>query len=139
MEILMKGYALTIDVTFGSVLVIFMLVAATSYTLSSYTSGIGDVSMKRIATDVIAVLDYNGTLDTLDENTIRSGINSLLPPNLEMGVNITVYDTSFAPVQEIDIDYATDKNRYAGKWNFMTFNGNSAEGFAVADYWVAIG
>jgi hypothetical protein len=135
----MKGYALSIDVTFGAFLSIFLIIVATSFMLSSYSSGIGDVWMKRVGSDAVALLDYNNTLDSLNENQIRSGIKHLLPPNLIMGVNITVFDENQLTLQEINIDYVTDINRLGGKYCFMTFKGSRAEGFAVADYWVAIG
>jgi len=135
----MKGYAFTIDVTFGAVLALFLLVYSTSFMLTSYTSGIGDISVKRIAEDTITLLDYNGTLDSLDSGKIRSGIGHMLPPNLAMGVNITVYDNTFTPVQEVIIDYETERNRFAGRHCFMIFDGNRADGFAVADYWVSVG
>ena len=103
-----------------------------------YSAGVESVSVKRMAADVVTILDYNGTLDTLDTNLIRSGVNHLLPPSLEMGINITVYDDNSQHIQDIAVDYDTEKNRYGGRHSFITFNGNRAEGFAVADYWVTI-
>jgi|GEM_PF-3404709 len=133
-----KGYALIVDATFGALIAVSILVAATTFMNAGYSSGTGTVSVKRMATDVVAVLDFNGTLDTLDENAIRSGIRHLLPPGLEMGINITVYDENLNQVQETTIDFDTEKDRLGGKRGFMIFSGSQATGFAVAEYWVAI-
>lgn len=134
----MKGYALVVDVTVGALVAIAMLVVAISVLSSGYSSGIGSVAMKRMASDVVATLDYNGTLDTMDENQIRSGIRHLLPSTLEMGMNITEYDDNFNHVKETIVDYSTEKNALVGRHSFMIFSGSGATGFAVADYWVAI-
>jgi len=133
-----KGYALIVDATFGALIAVSIMVVATTFMNAGYSAGTGTVSVKRMATDVMAVLDYNGTLDTLDENMIRSGVRHLLPPSLEMGINITVYDENLNHVQETNINFDTEKDRLAGKRGFMTFSGNQATGFAVAEYWVAI-
>lgn len=133
----MKGYVLTIDVMFGAILAIFLIVATFSFMQGSYTGGIGEISMKRLATDIIAVLDYNGTLSTLDSGIISAGLDDLLPPNMEMGINITVYDYNLVPVSEIDINYATNKSRYAGRWGFPVFITSRTDSMAMVDYWVA--
>ena len=134
----MKGFALTVDVTVGAILAIFILTISLSFMHLSYSAGTGDVSMKRLASDVIFMLDYNGTLDSLDSESIISGINHLLSPSFEMGMNITVYDKDSGHLQDIPINYATNKDRFGGKHSFITFDGNRAKGFAVVDYWVAI-
>jgi len=134
----MKGYVLTVDVAFGAVLAIFILATSMSLMQGGYSAGVEALAVKRMAADIVTILDYNGTLDTLDEGLIRSGVRHILPPSLEMGINITVYDDNSQHVQDMAMDYETEKNRYGGRHSFIIFSGNRAEGFAVADYWVTV-
>jgi hypothetical protein len=137
MEVRMRGYVLTMDVTVGAAITILIIIAATSYVNSAFSGGTGDLSMKRVASDVVALLDYNGTLGTLEPGLIESGMAHLTPPNMEMGMNITAYDEDGQKSGTILINHDTEKDRYGGKWCFISFDGADAYRFAVAEYWVA--
>lgn len=132
----MRALILTTDVIFGMFVAIAIIAVTLSFVNSSYESGIGDLSMKRIASDIIAVLDYNGTLDTLNAASIESGINHLLPKGMEMGVNITVYNASFSRTGSVAINYGGGGRRYGGRWGFAGFSGMKADKFAAVDYWI---
>jgi len=90
-----KGYVFTLDAAFAISIIVALLLMTYGYSITSYASGADPVAIKRTASDIVSVLDYNNVLDTLDKNTIESELNQLLPPNLNMSMKLYVYETQY--------------------------------------------
>ncbi len=103
-----KGYVFTLDAAFAVIIVGVLLLMVYSYPITSYSSGADAIAIRRTASDIVAVLDYNDVLDTLDKSTIESELNPLLPPNLNMSMVLHVYNASYyvdCPASLADFDF----------------------------------
>jgi len=76
-----------------------------SYTTMTYTE-IGDVSLLRAASDITKLLYEKGVLQTLDQATIESNLNALLPPNMRMSMTLYAYGTGSVPCPETLSDFS---------------------------------
>ena len=83
-----KGFVFTLDIAIAAFLVITILAAA-SYYASKGTDPLPRLQMVRTGYDIIAVLDYNEDLASLDTTTIEDSLMEILPPNYEIRLEIT--------------------------------------------------
>lgn len=87
----LKGFILTTDMllAFGIASVILL---AVSYTSSKSENLYPYFQLNRQTNDILKVLDYNQTSQTLDSLKIRQGLKSLLDTNLAAKLEIRVYE-----------------------------------------------
>lgn len=117
----MKGYVFTLDAAFAVIIVSALLFMSYDYSVTSYSSAAESIAMRRVASDIVAVLDYNDILDSLDESTIESELNRMLPPNLDMNMTIYVYDDPTNLDYTIQINGDLKGDYFKGKWFSRTY------------------
>ena len=82
-----KALIFTIDAVAASMIVITILLVSYLY-LFRTSSEIQNLSLLRTGDDIITVLEYDGTIKTLDENIILSDLNEILPIQYDMQIKI---------------------------------------------------
>lgn len=135
----MRGYIFTLDAAFAITIVGVLLLMVYSYSITSYSSGADSVSIRRLASDMVAVLDYSDVLDTLDKETIEAELNQLLPPNLNMSMTVYVYEEPDGdPVNTIQINPDLTGDYYKGRWRFPVFAGADINKFVLVEYKIGL-
>jgi len=102
-----KAFILSLDVAIGVILVFILLTGSSFFFLRANEDFIPNLQMLRFASDVVTVLDADGTLKTFDNAQIKSGMISLLPENYGMRItinstysnNLIIAETDTAPLE----------------------------------------
>lgn len=124
-----KGFVLTMDVAISIAVVGFILLAILQL---KGTEVFPELESKRLASDIIAILDYNGILDTYDKTRIEANLSQLLPANLNMSMIIKRFNST-ALISEMQINGNITENFLAGKWWLSAVNG-SDQSFYLVEY-----
>lgn len=132
----LKGFVFTVDVAIGLVTVMAILAASSFYVLSSGKSGVNEIALKKTGSDIVAVLDYEGVLDTFNKTIIERNMSGMLPFNMNMSMIVRKYGADGNFLEQLNINEDLDENYYTGRWLFVAFSGNE-ENFYVAEYKVA--
>ncbi|MFO8016009.1 MAG: hypothetical protein R6U32_02810 [Candidatus Woesearchaeota archaeon] len=129
-----KGFVLTLDIAVGALVAVLLLTAAHTHVMDAGSSKISGISMALAGSDITAVLDQRGILESMDEDFIESEMESLLPQNCMMRLRIT---TESGTELNIGKDYPEDQHVVSGKRFFAIRDseGNIKE-YACASYWV---
>ncbi len=130
----MKGYVFAIDAAIAVIIAAAVIAVSYSYSLSSFPSGMEWVSAGRIASDAVAVMHYNGTLQSLNEEDIESALNSILPENLYMSMRLDIYKSNLDFLNSMQINQDMQGNHKKGRWFFMVFEGSEVQKFAMLEY-----
>lgn len=134
----MRGYVFTLDAAFAVIIVGVLLLMVYSYPITSYSSGADIIAIRRTASDIVAVLDYNDVLDTLDNDTIAQELNQLLPHNLGMSMTLDVYDSDLDFEYQIQVNPDLDGDYYTGKWRFPKLTGSQIDKYVLVEYKVGL-
>ncbi len=94
----MKGFVFTLDVAIGINIVISMLALSYFFISSDRTGDIEGMMMRRVGSDIVTTLHYNGTLGTLNKTLIESSLNALLPENMNMSMKLHMQNITNTPV-----------------------------------------
>ncbi len=110
------------DVAVAVVLAVIILIGSSYFFFRTNEDFISNMQMLRVGSDITAVLDADGTLDTLDSLQIKPGIDSLLPVNYDM--RLTIYTNySLQPVIAESGELSVNKNFIvSGKRYFYALN-----------------
>ncbi len=123
----MKGFVLTMDVAIAIVVAGFVLLLVPGIQAND---AYPELESKRLASDIVAVLDYNGVLGTYDKDIIEANLSGMLPANINMSMTIKKFNST-SSVSQIQINAAITDNYMAGKWWFATDRGRF---FYFVDY-----
>lgn len=124
-----RGFVLTMDVAISIAVVGFILLAILQL---KDTDVFPELESKRLASDIIAVLDYNGILDTYDKTKIEANLSQLLPANLNMSMIIKRFNsTTF--LSQMQINANITENFLAGKWWLVSVNSTN-QSFYLVEY-----
>lgn len=97
-----KGFVFTIDAMFAIVIVATILI--NSYTVfTEYPKELN--ILDRYATDILFVLDENGTVASLSNTSINRTIAELIPRNIKYMYNVTYFNVSITTLYQ-DLTYA---------------------------------
>lgn len=125
-----KGFILSFDVVIAVFIVLLILTAATFYATRASEDSLSKLQMVRVGSDILAILDYEGTLATLSSPNIETGLNELLPASYHMRVEIK--GRTFGPViVETASEMPSDRFIGSGK---RLFNKNAE--YYTARYWI---
>ena len=80
-----KGFIFTLDVVVAFIL---LLILIASFSIYFRESNSNELYLKRLGYDAVLMLDYNGSLKTLDENIILKDMQLFLPENYDMRILI---------------------------------------------------
>ena len=83
-----KAFVLSLDVIIAIIVVISILVVSTFYITKAGGESVSNLQTIRMGGDVLALLDYDGTLDTLSVEDIEIELNRILPINYHMRIKV---------------------------------------------------
>lgn len=125
-----KGLIFSFDIMVAVLLVVVLLLAGTFYAAKSGEYSLSRLQMIRTGSDILAILDYDGTLKTLSMPTIEAGINELLPTSYHMRIEIK--GREYGPLI-IETTPEAPKDRFIGSGE-RVFNKNAE--YYIARYWI---
>ena len=90
-----------------------------------------------IASDLISALDEKKVFDSLDTTLIANNLSLYLPSNLNMSLQLQIYDDSlnFQGTKQVNADLVS--NYYQGKWLLIIGNITQVQNYVLVDYKVA--
>ena len=81
-----KGFILSLDIAIAVFVVLLVLAAANQHMIKSETQRISNLQMIRAGSDILAVMDVQGTLASMDISTLERELSTLLPAQYEMTI-----------------------------------------------------
>jgi hypothetical protein len=82
-----KGAIATIDVIFAIAVASIIMLSLSAAPQGKYQN----LALERTANDILAVLDKQDTLETVDQSAINSSLQQLLPTNVDAQLTIRCY------------------------------------------------
>lgn len=128
-----KGFVLTLDITIAVFVFILLITAAHRHVANAEANRISNVQMVAAASDIVAMLDYGGALQTLDKKKIESAMNDLLPQNCMMLLKIVTDDGT---VLYIGDSVPGEQFTASGKRFFTIKDKNTIKNYGYVSYWV---
>lgn len=141
----MKGFAFTLDALLAMIIALVILTA----TYAMFPKGQQDYFLEsyqtKLANDILIVLDKNGTLETNDQNFIRSSLTSVLPDNYGARLNVYTYECNGPACDGFIISnhvvpyvVTIDKSMPEGesvlaKRGFLSFQNNKIKYYSIAE------
>lgn len=86
-----KGFVFTIDMIVAMVFAVLILVIA-NYSVRTGESSFSKLQIEKTGSDIAALLDHKGILDSLNNEIILNDLNDLLPINYDMHINISTFN-----------------------------------------------
>ena len=124
-----KGFIFSLDTVIAIMVVIIILIVSMFYITKAGDESVSKLQSLRIGSDVLALLDYRGTLDTLSVSDIEVDLNSMLPINYQMRIEANCMGQDPIIVETTDI-FPKDRFIGVGKRVFVT---NSSK-YCIADF-----
>ncbi|MBS3125969.1 hypothetical protein J4453_00810 [Candidatus Woesearchaeota archaeon] len=102
-----KGFVFTLDVAIAVFILVGILAISSFYISRTNEESLSRIQMERTGSDILALVDYNGALESLSTDTLRTSLNVLLPANYHARIEISggslegaiVTETSLLPFQ----------------------------------------
>lgn len=114
-----KGFVFSLDIIIAITIVGAMLLVSTFYITKAGGESVSKLETIRIGADVLALLDYGGSLDTLSVDVIEVELNRILPINYHMRIKILCRGDNPIIVETTDI-FPKDRFIGVGKRVFVT-------------------
>lgn len=83
-----KAFIFALDAAIAVSVVAVILFVANYYATTADVNPISDLEMLKVGSDILAVMDNKGVLDSLDEDAIKTEMMGLLPVNYHMRLHI---------------------------------------------------
>lgn len=127
-----KGFVFTLDIAIGVLVVILLMTAAHRHMVNAESNRVSNIQMISVGSDIVAMLDYNEVLQTLNEKNIESEMNDLMPQNYDMLLKIVVDDGTILYIGD-----SVPGEQFVGSGKrFFAINGGSSTKYAYVVYWV---
>ncbi|MBU0460440.1 MAG: hypothetical protein KKH52_03880 [Nanoarchaeota archaeon] len=110
-----KGFILTLDVILGMTIVFLVLIVSLFFITQGSAVSISDHQLLMVGSDIVGVMDQEGTLDSLDYATIETRLEEILPANYEMLLRIEGDFTEGNGTIEIGGELPEERLRIVGK------------------------
>lgn len=128
-----KGYILSVDIILAIAVVTVLLTVSFYYAYRSSEDTFARLQITRTGSDILAVLDYDNDLSTLNQNTIRNAMNRLLPTNYNMRIEITPdIGDSFVIGDPLPIKSFIASGRRV----FVVKSGGEITDYGIAQFWI---
>ena len=127
-----KGFIFTLDMIIAMTFTIIILILA-NYYVRSTENPLTKLQMEKTGSDVAALLDNLGILDTLSDEEIGEELESILPVNYDMHLNITTLTNVKLSIGSTIPD---DKHIISGKRVFVVTQNNIIADEAFVQYWI---
>ncbi|MBI4448045.1 hypothetical protein HY643_03625 [Candidatus Woesearchaeota archaeon] len=128
-----KGFVLSMDAAVAISIVIVVLVISSFY-LSRSEDSLPKVQMMKTGSDIIAVLDNEGFLQSSNATDIKGEINDLLPPAYNMRVSINGTFLSQALIIETGTEPVGATFIGGGKRFFVITS--PSPGYGIIKFWI---
>ncbi|HLC98876.1 MAG TPA: hypothetical protein VJC00_02610 [Candidatus Nanoarchaeia archaeon] len=128
-----KAFVFSLDILIAVFIVILVMTSANRHMLNAEIDSVPNMQMVTAGSDIVALLDHEGILQTLDDDLIESEMNDLLPQNLNMMMKIAADDGTVLYLGD-----SPPEGRFVGSgMRFFTIKSAGAvTGYAYAVYWV---
>ncbi len=83
-----KGFVLSLDASIAAFIAFILIVVSVYYVGLSNEETLSRLQLVRTGSDVVAILDYEETLSSLDKIKIQDEMKTLLPPGYQMRIMI---------------------------------------------------
>ena len=127
------------DATFALIIVVFMLSMANIYVILGSQASSIDVQTNKYGDDIIKILDEQGTLQTLNQATINTAIQTLIPSNYDISISIKckIYPAGTEQTVTAGSITPTDKDVFSGTRIFIIANADTTqEKYCSSRYWI---
>ncbi|MEK6852340.1 MAG: hypothetical protein AABX59_00525 [Nanoarchaeota archaeon] len=124
-----KAQIFSIDAAIALFIVAIILTASLFYVIRSKEI-LPELQVSRVGYDIVAVLDHEGILQTLDQDKIAVELNKTIPVNYEMRLTLV---GEFEPL-EVGSELQKERFISSGKRIFV-INSTDAK-FGIAAFWI---
>lgn len=124
-----KAFVFSLDVIIAVTVVMSVLIVSMFYITKAGDESISTLQTIRIGSDILAVLDYDGTLDTLSALNIEEKLDVILPINYHMKIKIDCINQDPIIAETTDT-LPTNRLIASGKRVFVTNTGE----YCIADF-----
>ncbi len=123
-----KGFVFTLDMLIAFTVFLIAFAISTYYVSQTSENKLNQLQMSTAASDLLAVLDNDSTLQSLNSTLIESEKNRLLTPAYDMRITIQTSDN-----ETIDVGNVTPEGIFvATGQRYIAMEDNYAE----ANYWI---
>lgn len=129
---------LSMDATVGAIALLVVIFAATlMFDTNVHES---EMYMLRVGDDVLLMLDLQGYIQTLNNNTVYNNMTAILPNNYKMALEITNYNftgSTFTVDRIINVSKViTNSTRVTNTRIIVETSGGDLNKYISARYWV---
>ncbi|HLD88784.1 MAG TPA: hypothetical protein VI894_01110 [Candidatus Nanoarchaeia archaeon] len=133
-----KSVMLSMDATVGAIALLVVIFAATlMFDTNVHES---EMYMLRVGDDVLLMLDLQGYIQTLNNNTVYNNMTAILPNNYKMALEITNYNftgSTFTVDRIINVSKViTNSTRVTNTRIIVETSGGDLNKYISARYWV---
>lgn len=120
-----RGIAFTLD-SIIAVIVIFIVLGASSNYSSKSENALPDVQISRTGSDIVTLLENTGSLDSLNPTSIQNDLDDVLPPAYGINITIICSDSDLNPTHNLGIGEVIPEKQFVGtgKRFFIVKDGN---------------
>ncbi len=134
-----KGFVFSMDATFALIIVVFILTMANIYLILGNQATSIDVQTNKYGDDIIKILDEQGTLQTLNQATINTALQTLVPVNYDVSISVKCkrYPSGTEETITAGSSVPTDKDVFSGTRIFIITNADTTqEKYCSSRYWI---
>ena len=124
-----KAFIFSLDVVIAIFVVMSLLVVSTFYVTKAGGESVSKLQTIRLGYDMLALLDYDNSLDTLSAGVIETELNRILPINYHIKIRANCKDRDDVVVETTD---AFPNNRFIGSGR-RVFISNAGD-YCIADF-----
>lgn len=124
------------DAAVAVVLVVIILAGSSYFFYRTNEDFVTNLQMLRIGSDITAVLDAEGSLDTFDPLQIRTSIESILPVNYNM--RLVIYSTYYSQPLIVEAGSLTSGKQFVVSGKRYFYPQSSGRGYpslAIYEVW----
>ncbi len=122
-----KGLIFTLDAAVAVIIVLVLLAGASVYISKSGETYLPRLQGTRTANDIITIMDYQNSFSNLDENSISTRIQELLPSNYNMKLYIN------STLGEIETSEELPKDKFISTGERVLV---IEDDYAIARFWI---
>ncbi|PIN86409.1 hypothetical protein COV19_04985 [Candidatus Woesearchaeota archaeon CG10_big_fil_rev_8_21_14_0_10_44_13] len=128
-----KGFVFSLDIAIAVLVTLLIMAAAHRNIVNAEKNSLPNAQMAAVGSDIAALLDHKGVLQTLDEEKIESGMNDLMPQNYDMLLKVAVDDGTVLYAGD---SVPAEQFVSSGKRFFTIKDQASIEHYGYASYWI---
>lgn len=87
-----RAFLFTLDALVALSLVFIVIFASTAFVLRQFDQPVDSLQLEKIGADVVAVLDYRNSYDSLNKLSIDNKLRAITPENFDMRLSIECED-----------------------------------------------